>query len=510
MYKAKTLYNKYFLTFLFFIGILHWFLFCNLVYPFNCSEIFSTGIVSFVASSFEKKAFSLQDWTKINQMFGVIKDALQGGVIPYHVPEIDNIIRSVQGRFFAAPSYTIAPHVLLIYFLDSSTFYLVNLLLMYSVGFYGCILIKKHYSLGLVPFTFLFILFNFNGYFVEKYVAYGDAQMGYFLIPFLILYILKVSETAIRNLRAQIRYGLLIGIVLSGMLWLGSLHIFLNCMTFVLIWGLVNYKLWKVSLTFFATAIITSTIRIFPALVTVDIGGRGELWPGYGYSHNIVAAFAKLPTLTSPWYMHSWEYSIYTGSIGLCALMYFGCFGSFMKGKRVQLNGWYSIGIPCVYVLVLSMWGFRKYLAPDFIPLINKEYIPSRYIFIPVLMFSVIASINMNEFIKKYNNSNRVKFALSILCFLIAVSVFNHSRIWRMHKSQDDFEQAIALNEAERNSYQSGLDRHAYIDNNPDDIVYIASFWIGLFVSLLSLIVVVWWLWRDWKRRKTELNRILI
>ena len=509
MYRAITFNNKYFLIFLFFVGVLHWFLFCNLVYPFKCNEIFSTDIVSFVTSSFEKKVFSLQDWTKINQMFGVIKDALQGGVIPYHVPEIDYIIRSVQGRFFAAPSYTIAPHVLLIYFLDPATFYLVNLLLMYSVGFYGCILIKKHYSLGLVPFTFLFILFNFNGYFTEKYAAYGDAQMGYFLVPFLILYILKVSEAAIRKLRVQIRYGFLIGIALSGMLWLGSLHIFLNCVTFVLIWSFVNYKLWKVSLIFFATAIITSSIRIFPALVTIDTGGRSELWTGYGHTHNIVAAFAKLPTLTSPWYFHSWEYSIYTGGFGLCALIYFGCFGSFMKGKRVQFNGWYSIGIPCMYVLVLSMWGFRKYLAPDFIPLINKEYIPSRYIFIPILIFAVIASINMNEFIKKYNN-NKIKFILSVLCFLIAVSVFNHSRVWRMHKVQNDFDQALALNEVERKGHQMDLDRHVYIRNNPDDIIYIASLWIGLLVSLLSLSAVALWLWIDWKRRKTELNKILI
>jgi len=488
---------------------MHWFLFCTLVYPFSCREIFSTDVVSFVASSFEKKVFSLQDWPKINQMFGVIKDALQGGVIPYHVPEIDNIIRSVQGRFFAAPSYTIAPHVLLIYFLDPATFYLLNLLLMYSFGFYGCILIQRYYSLGLIPFTFLFFLFNFNGYFVEKYVAYGDAQMGYFLVPFLILYTLKVSETTIKNLRLQIRYGLLIGITLSGMLWLGSLHIFLNCVTFVLIWGLVNYKLWKVSLTFFATAIITSAIRILPALVTVDKGGRSELWPGYGHTHNIIAAFVKLPTLTSPWYFHSWEYSIYTGGFGLCALIYFCCLGSFMKGKRVQFNGWYSIGIPCIYVLVLSMWGFRKYLAPDFIPLINKEYIPSRYIFIPIIIFTVIASINMDEFIKKYNN-NKIKFILSVLCFLIAVSVFNHSRVWRMHKVQNDFDQAIALNEVERKGHEMDLDRHVYIRNNPDDIIYIASVWIGLLVSLLSLSATALWLWIDWKRRKTELNKILI
>ena len=180
-----------------------------------------------------------------------------------------------------------------------------------------------------------------------------------------------------------------------------------------------------------------------------------------------------------------------------------------MKGKRVQFNGWYSIGIPCMYVLVLSMWGFRKYLAPDFIPLINKEYIPSRYIFIPILIFTVIASINMNEFIKKYNN-NKIKFILSVLCFLIAVSVFNHSRVWRMHKVQNDFDQALALNEVERKGHQMDLDRHVYIRNNPDDIIYIASLWIGLLVSLLSLSAVALWLWIDWKRRKTELNKILI
>ncbi len=508
MYRAITFNNKYFLIFLFFVGILHWFLFCNLVYPFNCREIYSTGIVNFIAASFETKEFNFLDWVKINQMFGVIKAALQGGVIPYHVPEIDNIIRSVQGRFLAAPSYTIAPHVLLIYFLDSSTFYLVNLLLMYSVGFYGCILIKKHYSLGLVPFTFLFILFNFNGYFVEKYVAYGDAQMGYFLMPFIIIYVFRASEAVIKNLRTQIRFGLLIGIALSGMLWLGSLHIFLNCVTFVLIWGLVNYKLWKVSLVSFATAIITSSIRIFPALVTVDTGSRSELWTGY--TSNIIFAFIKLPTLISPWFFHSWEYSFYLGVIGACALIYFGYAGSFMKGKRVQFSGWYSLGIPSLYMLVLSIGNFKKYLLPDFMPLINKEYIPSRYIFIPVLVFTVIASINMNDFIKKYNNSNKIKFALSVLCFLIAASVFNHSRIWRMHKIETDHSQVLAQNEVERTGHQGELDRRVYISNNSDDIIYIAVFWLGLLVSLLSLSAITLWLWIDWKRRKTELSKILI
>ena len=88
--------------------------------------------------------------------------------------------------------------------------------------------------------------------------------------------------------------------------------------------------------------------------------------------------------------------------------------------------------------------------------------------------------------------------------------LFNHSRLWRMHKTQNEFDWFNSWHENERIGHEKVIDVQLYLNDNQictgalacnlTETAYIAAFWIGLTVSILSLFLAVWLLW--WERRK--------
>ena len=182
-------------------------------------------------------------------------------------------------------------------------------------------------------------------------------------------------------------------------------------------------------------------------------------------------------------------------------LLYFGMWATFLKLEWSKFNGWKPLVIPCFIILIISFRQFKHYIIPNWIPLLNAESITTRYMIIPLVIVSIIAAINLQGFIEKYWQWKKVKYIMIFCISALALFLFNHSRLWRMHKVQNEFIWYNSWNEGERIGHEELATIQLLIINNLNDTVYIAAFWIGLVVSVISSFLVVWWLW--WKPKIT-------
>ena len=165
------------------------------------------------------------------------------GELPFHVKDFDKLYSVNSTAFLATPIYPFSIQSILLIFLEPMTFHIWNHLLLFLIGFYGCYLVKKEYDLGLTAFLFLTVTFNLYGGFVTKISAYGPSHLGYYFFPFLIFILLKVSSKD-HQIEKQEKVALFIylAIILSAILFQGSLHYFVQSVTLLIFWGIFNFK----------------------------------------------------------------------------------------------------------------------------------------------------------------------------------------------------------------------------------------------------------------------------
>ena len=148
--------NHTFLAFLFFVGIMHWIAFFLLVHP-ESGDLYLIKMFDDISQLFEhRKFFALDNFHDMSYL-NILKEALITQTMPFHVPDLDQMNR-VESRFLGTTTYISTPQLILLYWLETHTFVIVNHLLMFSIGFYGCLLLRQHFQLGRIAFYFLFIL----------------------------------------------------------------------------------------------------------------------------------------------------------------------------------------------------------------------------------------------------------------------------------------------------------------------------------------------------------------
>lgn len=95
--------------------------------------------------------FAAFDWFKEYAYYGVIGDALRRGAVPWHIGQ------SFQNttRFMVLPETVLSPQIVLLRWAQAGTFVWLNTLLMYSVGFWGCVRLAARHRLGSAVFALM-------------------------------------------------------------------------------------------------------------------------------------------------------------------------------------------------------------------------------------------------------------------------------------------------------------------------------------------------------------------
>ncbi len=439
-----------------------------------------------ISNFFKKKKFLTSDWSNEHNVLNVIQYALKNKTMPYH-SEYGVGNGPKENRFLGNPMISISPQLLILNFFDTQTSFFINLIFMYSIGFIGCILFRKEFKLNNTAFVFLFCIFNFNGYFVQKITAYGPHLLGYYIIPFFLYFIFKTYKLK-KNRTLFVKAGMLIGVTNSLILLQGSIHLYTCCVTFLCLWAIFNLRLYLVSFFAFTTNFALSSIKIFPAFFAYGNIENHRYWEAGGYSN--LSTFFESLVATKNIFDHPvagyHELSLYVSFFGLMLLIYFAFIYPLTNDQNNNYNFFKKFGLPILIMIFISFRHFKHLIIPQWIPLLNSESVTTRYMIIPLLVILFISVIYFQKFIKTSFKSLKIKVVVYFSMTLMIISLFNHSRLWRMHLIENKFlwyEKLISLN---YNNLEKPL-----INNNYNDTFYIYSFWLGLFFSIITLFTVI-------------------
>jgi hypothetical protein len=448
---------------LYLLGVAHWWWFYN-------------------GGSFPLDVF---DWPKEHAYCIVLRQAMETGQFPYHIP------REFHGtdRFLGLPEINLWPQGLLLLWLPPGPFFLANTLVLYSCGFLGCLLLRRRYGLGLVAFTFLFLLFDFNGYITAHLSAGHVMWNGYFLLPFFGLVLLRWAEEGGSPARA-----VRLAFVLFAMMMQGSFHLVIWCWMFLLFFVLFNPRCWKEGLLAIGFSGLLCSCRILPAVVAFWGSHEYGFLSGYPTVTDLLESFVVLGDYTHPrlsafgttigW----WEYDMYLGLLGFAALCYLGVYLCWRGGPALAPYRFAALDGPLALLSVLSLSGIYAAIALLPLPFFNAERVSSRFLIIPIVILLMIASLRLQRLLETRRLSAAGWVLLLGGLLETAITLAKHSDAWRMVRYEGaadvevDFVGDLTLG----------------IVNRPDP-VYVLAVQISAVASLLSVLIGLYVLWRAWR-----------
>ncbi|MBI3021811.1 MAG: hypothetical protein HYY59_07430 [Candidatus Omnitrophica bacterium] len=482
---------------LYLAGLLHWigFLYLDVTPSGQERELVSIALRS-PETLLKRPNFGMEDgvyigdvWFVYERMLTALQQAVRSRQIPYHLPGLSGYemmpttASPVGDRLFGFPNgWPWSPEALLLAVLDLPTFVIVTWLIMYSVGFAGCLLIRRQYSLGPMAFTFLAVLFHLNGWITTHMTTKMPDNTGYYLSPYLVLLLLRAGEVAPTDRYAQRRLGLWIGLVMALMWWQGSCHPFIHWLTMLGFWGIVNWRKWRVTVVSVVSAFALAAFRVIPPALSwgmkhryhVDNPAIMGFWSFDQYIDALAVCHPFIPD-------GGWEqFNCYVSVFGLWAILYLAFWAPWNGSRWVRLRPWQSLLIPSVILAVMSFRHMKSVLIPNWIPLFNAEAYTGRYMMIPLVVWIIVASINLQGAVEAFWSQRRLRWLMVSGLGVIAASLLNHSRLWRIW---------MATKFAHWGGYGPTLP--ARLANDMTDRLYINAVDLSLGISLVALVVVI-------------------
>lgn len=371
--------------------------------------------------------WGVQDWVWEWRYSKIIKEALTDLHIPLHTdpPLVYNV-----SRFFGIPDIPFSPQMLLLRFLDPGVNFLINLLIMFSVSYIGCLRIKRHYQLSVFSFTILALLFNLNG-FITSHIGIGHTLFtGYFILPFFILLVLQLLE----GQTSQTWFAKM-GLVLFGIELVGTTQLFAICFMFLGVLLLFAKSDRPNILKSMVAGFALNFYRIAPAAISLTAFASPRFAGFTTISDLLLALVVIIPPLESfvglpiAW----WEFDMYVGVLGLAFIVIFGVYFTRKSKTDVQTNKYLNpLGLT---MLIFSVFSIGYIYVPFNylpIPLIRLVHVPSRFLILPLLFIIAVASTQIQSWLDRRFSSPWYHFSLILLLAILGHDLFQHARLWRV------------------------------------------------------------------------------
>lgn len=422
------------------------------------------------------------DWGKEHTYYLIEQRALRDGCLPYHAP----ITFHGTDRFLGNPETNLSPHILLLPWLSTSQFALLDGLVFYTVGFAGCLWARRRHRLGLAAFSFLFLLLLFNGFIVAHLAVGHSMWLGYFWLPFFGVLVLEWVQQG-----PSLRVSLLLGLVLFAMMLRGSFHIVVWCWLFLLLLVLFQPRWWRHGLLALGSSVLLGFFRLLPAAWAFGEARREEFLGGYPTLLDLLASFVVVHDHTAPrlgsitpvlgW----WEFDNYLGLVGFGLLVYFGIYLRCRDHPAVAATRYAELDGPMAVLALLALNNvyFPVWAIP--LTLARAEQVSSRFVSIPVVLLLLIAVIRMQRLLETVRPSGTLRVLL--VCGLVetAVTLAYHNALWRPGQYGPELAVFPAAESVEPVT-------------RPDPF-YVGCVHVSAVVSLLGLLLVlgaVAWSWR--------------
>jgi len=344
---------------------------------------------------------------------------VRGDRVPFYVS------RPIHTRkFLALPEVSWSPQLLLLRFMPVGAFVVANTLLLYSAGFAGLLLIRRRYSLGLLPFAFLFAIFAFNGH-VTAHLAVGHSMwVGYFLLPFVLLLVLELVEDGERPGMPEA-----IGLALLAVLLQGALHIFVWCVMMLVLLAGFERRLALPILKALAWTAALSACRLLPAFFLLDRKDQAFI-SGFATLADLWRSLATLqgpgaPQRGGPFgLLDPWEYDTYVGVPAILWLAYYAW-------RPATRRAWSALCAPLVVLAVLSIDALYAPFNALPLPPLNAERVSSRFLVLPLLFVATLAAVSMERAAPRLRGRAERWIAGAALAWIV-LGLTAHSSLWRV------------------------------------------------------------------------------
>jgi hypothetical protein len=417
------------------------------------------------------------DWEMFFNCYEVIQRALVENVIPYFMPF------SFKGtnQFLAFPSTDLFPTIFLLKFFSVEEFFLFQIIFAYSLGFVGCLWLKKTYQWSLFTFLFFFLIFNFNGH-VVSHIAIGHwPWISYFMLSFFAVWVFKLVEGDL-----SVLHGTRLSWVFFAMLLFGGLHTFVWCLIFLLLLCLCQKKFWKPVVIGVGLSLIFSLCRLLPAAVTF-FGYENEFISGFPSASVFWNALTSVEGgavlslgLGNDFSVWWWEVDHYIGIIGLGVIMYFGVFLRLTKKNEWGINDYRMLNIPMLILTIFTFGSLYKLFAVIPIPFISVERVSTRFLIIPLLILLVVSCVWMQQMFNRLSARWSVMLIAVVGIFIQGFLFIKHSAGWHVNIWGNKLANLGVTMDTELSSWAKSV-----------EVYYVPVVQISYLISLIAIVAFV-------------------
>jgi hypothetical protein len=374
-------------------------------------------------------SFRIHDWGQEHVYYSVIRQGINTGSIPFHMS-----MRFHQtDRFMSIPDTNYMPWVLALPGMSVGRFIMVDLLILYALGFIGCLLLMRRYRLSLIPFTLFFLIFNFNGHIVSHLAVGHTAWSGYFLLPFFFLFLFEMLDGD--GTRAA---PLKLGFILFAMMLKGSFHLYIWCLMFLVFLVIFNWKYARSALGAIVISAVLSAFKLIPAAYTL-LGRQEKFIWSYPTFRDLLDAMITIrleaPERLRYWGNAGWwEFDMYVGLIGLAVLVYFGVYLRFSRSDDLKDLKYGALDLPIVLMTLFSLSYLHAFLTRLPIPLLRSERVATRFVLLPVVTLALLSALRLERALGRIGRGVKT-WAVGIAALAaMALAFLDHSFLWSVSR----------------------------------------------------------------------------
>lgn len=424
---------------------------------------------------------AVEDWPKEFRYTFVMQQAVREHRLPLYVSR-----PILTGRkLLAIPELNCGPQVALLAWMEPAPFLALDALLHYALGFFGLLLLRRRYGLGLLPVALLALLFFFNGHLVAHLAIGHSMWAAHFLLPFVAFLVLELVG------EQRARTPALLGLVFLAILLRGGIHLFAWCVLFLLLLAAFNPRRAKAVLLTLLWAGALGAVRLAPAAFLARHREQAFL-SGFPSLLALGQALLTIRDAAEPLRggffgtLNWWEYDTYVGPPLFLWLAVFGI----VLGRRAALPGSAERGLwgPMAVLAALSLGDSLLILNLSPLPLVNAERVGSRLLLLPLVFLAVIAALRLQAALAAARASGapwmRLGPVLGLLAWLAAAAPLAvHATAWRMARLAAIVRPRRAL---------MNVELAPPPPLTGDDRAYVLVVGVAAAVSLATLLLAVW------------------
>jgi hypothetical protein len=433
--------------------------------------------------------FTFHDWADITgPRLAITQDAINKGVLPLQAAN-SHPLHHITDQFMAIPDQILSPQLLLLPFMSLGQFTLVDILLLYACGFLGLLWLRRRFSLSPLPFTILFVLFNFNGYNLA-HLSVGHLSFdGYFLLPWFAVLVFQLIDGQ-RGWGWITRMALLLFVIYLQ----GFFHAYIWCLIFLAFLALTKRGYFWTVVGGATFAILISMVRILPSAI-IQNSFTAENFGGYPSLVQLWDAMVTIyPTGIKVFWqgmntsLGYWEFSLYTGLIGAAFLLFFGIWRWLQREWKGPY--YHELLLPISGLVILSIGVVFELVRKLPIPLIQGERVSSRIIIIPFLFILIFAVVEFQRWLEQpHRHLSRLYILVGGAAMVGLHDLWQNFLVWRVWKAASTFKPAT-------------FTPQTWLAANYYDLGYSLRLGIGLGVSVLTLALLLFLTWRAHHRRR--------